>query len=223
MDESSSAGFARSGTRRRPERAWPGGLKFLPYILGMGFTEQTFSHKQEPFLLIILPEESLMSKTDTNLMDAFAGESQANRKYLAYAKQAEKEGLPQAARLFRAAAGAETIHAHAHLRLAGKIGTTMDNLKDALAGETHEFTHMYPEMIKDAEAEGRKAVLQYFGFVNAVEGEHADLYKKMLENGGKGPAVEYYICTVCGYTHEGPCTDKCPVCKAAASAFVKSE
>ncbi|MDL2272748.1 rubrerythrin family protein [Desulfovibrio sp. OttesenSCG-928-I05] len=164
-----------------------------------------------------------MSKTDTNLMDAFAGESQANRKYLAYAKQAEKDGLPQAAKLFRAAAEAETIHAHAHLRLAGKIGNTLDNLKDAISGETHEFTDMYPNMIKDAEAEGKKAVVQYFGFVNAVEEVHANLYKKMLENEGKGPDVDYYICSVCGYTHEGPHDDKCPICNAGAAAFVKSE
>ena len=162
-----------------------------------------------------------MSKTDQNLMNAFAGESQANRKYLAYAKQAEKEGLPQAARLFRAAAEAETIHAHAHLRLAGKIGTTLDNLKDAISGETHEYTDMYPAMIKDADSEGKKAVHQYFGYVNAVEEIHAALYKKMLENKGKGEEVEYYICSVCGYTHEGPHDGKCPICGAAPSVFVK--
>ena len=164
-----------------------------------------------------------MSKTDANLMEAFAGESQANRKYLAYAKQAEKEGLPQAAKLFRAAAEAETIHAHAHLRMAGKIGNTLDNLKDAIAGETHEFTKMYPEMIKDAEADGKKNVLQYMNWVNAVEEVHATLYKKALEAGGKGPDVDYYICTVCGYTHEGPHDGKCPVCGAAPAAFAKAE
>lgn len=163
-----------------------------------------------------------MSKTDQNLMDAFAGESQANRKYLAYAKQAEKEGLPQAAKLFRAAAEAETIHAHAHLRLAGKIGNTSDNLKDAIAGETYEFTGMYPAMIKDADAEGKKAAKQYMEYVNAVEEVHANLYKKLLADGGRGEDVDYYICTVCGYTHEGPHDGKCPVCNAPASAFVKS-
>ena len=95
-----------------------------------------------------------MSKTEKNLMDAFAGESQANRKYLAFAKQADKEGLPQVAKLFRAAAEAETIHAHAHLRNAGKIGDTTANLKATIEGETYEFTKMYPEMIADAKEEG---------------------------------------------------------------------
>ena len=162
-----------------------------------------------------------MSKTQENLMVAFAGESQANRKYLAYAKQAETEGLPQVAKLFRAAAEAETIHAHAHLRSAGKIGSTMENLKDAISGETHEFTHMYPDMIKDAEAEGQKAAKQYMVFVKAVEEVHANLYQKALDAQGKMSNVDYYICKVCGFTHEGPRSDACPVCKAAPSAFYK--
>lgn len=161
-----------------------------------------------------------MSKTQENLMAAFAGESQANRKYLAFAEAADKEGLPQVAKLFRAAAAAETIHAHAHLRYAGKVGTTVENLKDAIEGETYEFTKMYPQMIKDAEAEGNAAVTKYFGFVNEVEGVHAKLYTKALENPAGMPATDYYLCKVCGYTHEGPC-DKCPVCNAAASVFFK--
>ena len=162
-----------------------------------------------------------MSKTQENLMAAFAGESQANRKYLAYAKQAEKEGMPQVAKLFRAAAEAETIHAHAHLRSAGKVGTTMENLKDAIGGETYEFTKMYPDMIKDADAEDKKAVKKYMEFVNAVEEVHAKLYQKALDAQGKVANVDYYICSVCGYTHEGPHSDKCPVCHAASSAFYK--
>jgi rubrerythrin len=162
-----------------------------------------------------------MSKTEDNFMAAFAGESQANRKYLAYAKQAEKEGLPQVAKLFRAVAEAETIHALAHLRSAGKVGATMDNLKAAIAGETHEFTKMYPEMIKDAEAEGEKVAQKYFGWVNAVEEIHSKLYQKALDAQGKLENVDYYLCFVCGYTHEGPHDDKCPVCNAAASAFYK--
>lgn len=164
-----------------------------------------------------------MSKTQENLLAAFAGESQANRKYLAYAAKADKEGFPQAAKLFRAAAQAETIHAHAHLRMAGKIGSTLENLQDAINGETHEFTKMYPEMIKEAEAEERKNVLQYFKWVNAVEEVHANLYKKALEAGGKAAETDYYICTVCGYTHEGPHNGPCPVCSAAATAFVKAD
>lgn len=162
-----------------------------------------------------------MTKTADNLMEAFAGESQANRKYLAYAKQAEKEGFPQAAKLFRAAAEAETIHAHAHFRNAGKLQDTMSNLKDALGGETHEFTNMYPQMIKDAEAEGESSIAKYFGWVNQVEEVHANLYQKAIEAGGKAADVDYYICSVCGYTHEGPTNDNCPVCKATAKVFYK--
>lgn len=162
-----------------------------------------------------------MSKTTDNFMAAFAGESQANRKYLAYAKQAEKENLPQVAKLFRAVAEAETIHALAHLRSAGKVGSTMDNLKDAISGETYEFTKMYPEMIQEAEQENEKAAGKYFGWVNAVEEVHSKLYYKALDAQGKIEDVDYYICSVCGYTHEGPHDGKCPVCNAAATAFYK--
>ena len=162
-----------------------------------------------------------MPTTNENLMDAFAGESQANSKYLAFAKQADKEGFTQVAKLFRAAAEAETIHAHAHLRNAGKVKGTMENLMDAISGETYEFTTMYPQMIKDAEADGSKAVKIYFDLVNQVEEVHAKLYKKALEAEGKIETVDYYICNVCGYTHEGPHTEACPVCHAAASAFYK--
>lgn len=162
-----------------------------------------------------------MLKTKENLMTAFAGESQANRKYLAYAKQAEKEGYTQVAKLFRAAAEAETIHALAEFRLAGKIGNTMENLKDAVSGELYEFDTMYPEMVKDAQTEEERAVARYLGFVEAVEGVHADLYKKALSAEGKVEDVDYYVCSVCGYTHEGPYDGKCPVCSAAESAFYK--
>ena len=168
-------------------------------------------------------KERTMSNTDKNLMDAFAGESQANRKYLAFAAQADKDGLHQAAKLFRAAAAAETIHAHAHLRNAGKIGDTAANLKAAIEGETYEFTKMYPEMIEDAKAEGRTAIAKYFEMVNKVEEVHANLYTKALENPAAMPEVDYYICPVCGYTHEGPYEGKCPVCGVAGSSFVKAD
>ena len=160
-----------------------------------------------------------MSKTEKNLMDAFAGESQANRKYLAFAKQADKEGLPQVAKLFRAAAEAETIHAHAHLRNAGKIGDTIANLKAAIEGETYEFTKMYPEMIADAKEEGQDRIAKYFDMVNKVEEVHANLYKKALAD-PSSITGDLYVCTVCGYTQEGPC-DKCPICGAVAAAFAK--
>ena len=164
-----------------------------------------------------------MSNTQKNLMDAFAGESQANRKYLAYADKADKEGFTQVAMLFRAAAHAETIHAHAHLRLAGKIHNTLENLQDAINGETYEFTKMYPEMIKDAEVEGNNAAASYMKWVNTVEEVHSNLYQKALNAKGEIPAVDYYVCTVCGYTHEGPHNDKCPVCNAAPKAFQRVE
>lgn len=118
-----------------------------------------------------------MSKTLENLMAAFAGESQANRKYLAYAQAADKEGLSGVAKVFRAAAAAETIHAHTHLKNAGKIGDTAPTCRTP-RGETYEFTKMYPEMIKEAEAEGQTAVAKYMDMVNKVEEVHANLYKK---------------------------------------------
>ncbi|WP_319469355.1 rubrerythrin family protein [uncultured Pseudodesulfovibrio sp.] len=163
-----------------------------------------------------------MSKTVENLKDAFAGESQANRKYLAFAEKAESEGKPGVAKLFRAAAAAETIHAHAHLRLLKGIGSTEENLKSAIDGETYEFKSMYPEMMKDAEAEGENAVLRYFGFANEAEKIHAELYTAALEADGDTFAdAEFYICSVCGHTQDGEPTEKCPICNAAPKAYKK--
>jgi rubrerythrin len=160
-----------------------------------------------------------MSQSEQHLREAFAGESQANRKYLAFAKKADKEGYPQVAKLFRAAAEAETVHAHAHLRTLGGINATADNLKEAIAGETHEFKSMYPEMIAAAEAEGNKAALRSFTYANAVEKVHADLYQKALDNLDALDDVDYYVCSVCGYTCENEPPEVCPVCKAKTSAF----
>src|SRR5210317_1685749 len=123
-----------------------------------------------------------MSTAEQNLADAFAGESQANRKYLAFAKQAERDGYPQVAKLFRAAAAAETVHAHAHLKALGGIKGTGDNLQEAIAGETHEFKSMYPEMIELAKKEGKKAAERSFSYANAVEEIHAGLYQKAFDN-----------------------------------------
>jgi rubrerythrin len=164
-----------------------------------------------------------MSKTEKNLKDAFAGESQANRKYLAYAKKAEQEGHKQAAKLFRAAAAAETIHAHNHLRELGVVKSTKDNLLDAINGESYEFQNMYPKMIADAKAEGNNGALKSFNFANEVEKVHAALYKKALENLGKGLDTDYYVCSVCGYTAEGGAPDVCPVCGSKKQAFMKAE
>jgi rubrerythrin len=165
--------------------------------------------------------EKLMTQTEKNLKEAFAGESQANRKYLAFARQAEKEGYPQVAKLFRAAAEAETVHAHAHLRTLGEIKSTADNLKAAIDGETHEFKSMYPDMIKTAEEEGNKAAHRSFVYANEVEKVHAELYQKALDNLSSLPETDYYVCPVCGYTCENEVPDTCPVCGAKGKTFFK--
>ena len=162
-----------------------------------------------------------MEKSIQNLKAAFAGESQANRKYLAFAEKAEKDGYPQVARLFRAAAEAETVHAINHLKALKAIGSTADNLKEAIAGETAEFREMYPGMIKDAQAEGHKEALRSFEFANAVEQTHAQLYQKALDNLEKRELVDIFVCTICGHTVEGEPPDQCPVCKALKKLFKK--
>jgi rubrerythrin len=162
-----------------------------------------------------------MSKTENNLKEAFAGESQANRTYLAFAKKAEQEGYKQVAKLFRAAAEAETVHAHAHLREIGTVKGTKENLETAVAGETHEFKSMYPQMIEDAKAEDVKGALRSFQYANDVEKIHADLYKKAIDTLGKETPADYYVCQVCGMTVEGEPPDECPVCKSKKQAFKK--
>ena len=162
-----------------------------------------------------------MSETEKNLLEAFAGESQANRKYLAFAKKAEKEGYPQAAKLFRAAAEAETVHAHSHLRALGEGKSTAENLKAAVEGETHEFKGMYPAMIEAAVKEQNKAAERSFRYANEVEKVHAALYQKALDNLENLEEADYYVCSVCGYTCENEPPDKCPVCGAASKAFFK--
>ncbi|MEJ2689751.1 MAG: rubrerythrin family protein [Deltaproteobacteria bacterium] len=160
-----------------------------------------------------------MTKSEQNLMAAFAGESQANRKYLAFAKKADKEGFKQIARLFRAAAEAETVHAHAHLRALGAIRSTKENLSEAIAGETHEFQKMYPPMVEEAKKEGNKAAERSFSYANEVEKVHAALYQKALSQMDKMEECSYHVCSVCGHTVEGHAPDKCPVCGANANAF----
>ena len=161
-----------------------------------------------------------MSKTEKDLQEAFAGESQANRKYLAFAKHADKEGYPQVAKLFRAAAEAETVHAHAHLRALKGIKSTVENLKEAISGETHEFKSMYPAMIANAKEEGNKVAERSFAFANAVEEVHAGLYQKALEQLDNPSDVDcYYVCSVCGYTIENEAPETCPICGAKSKAF----
>ena len=156
-----------------------------------------------------------------NLKAAFTGESMANRTYLAFAKKADEEGYHQIAKLFRAVAAAETVHAFNHLQRMGGIGSTMDNLKEAIEGETYEFMKMYPEFIEEAQAEGDKKALWSFDVANKVEKVHAMLYEKALQEIGNNKEVDYYVCAVCGYTIEGEPEGKCPICGVPASKFDK--
>uniref|UniRef100_C6E1R9 Rubrerythrin n=1 Tax=Geobacter sp. (strain M21) TaxID=443144 RepID=C6E1R9_GEOSM len=160
--------------------------------------------------------------TKENLAEAFAGESQANRKYLAFAKKAEADGLPQVAKLFRAAAHAETVHAHAHLRAMGGIRSTADNLKEAVEGEGFEFQKMYPPFLEQAKAEGDRAAENSFKFALAVEEVHHGLYQQALAavEGGKDLADRpVYVCEVCGNTVYDAAPEKCEVCLVPKERF----
>ncbi len=163
-----------------------------------------------------------MSFTIKNLEAAFAGESQANRKYLAFAKKAVEEGYMQVAKLFRAAAEAETVHAHNHLRELAGVRSTRENLETAIKGESFEYQQMYPKMIEEAKAENNKSALRSFTLANEVEKIHARLYQAALDGLGKNLEADYYVCQVCGYTAEGEAPDECPVCKARKQAFKKA-
>jgi len=167
-----------------------------------------------------------MSSTQENLQEAFAGESQASRRYLFFAEKAESEGHPQIARLFRAAAGAETVHAGNHLKAMGGIGSTRDNLEAAINGENYEFTKMYPGFIEQAKSENNKRAEITFRYANEVEKIHHQLYQKaleLLEAGKELKAEPYFICPVCGYTVAGEAPEKCPVCGAPKSKFKRVE
>ncbi|MBZ2174284.1 Rubrerythrin-2 [Schnuerera sp. xch1] len=159
-------------------------------------------------------------KTLNNLMEAFAGESQANRKYLAYSKKAEAGGNTNAAKLFKAAAYAETLHALKHFEVADKVRSTPDNLKDAVDGETFEFESMYPGFIEIAKEEGNKAAVQTFTYAMEAEKVHAKLYKEALENIDETEEVFYYVCPVCGNI-EKSVPGKCSICNADGSKFIK--
>ena len=162
--------------------------------------------------------------TYENLMAAFAGESQANRKYLAFAKKAEEEGFPQIAKLFRSAAEAETIHAHAHFNVVSGVKDTVENLKAAIEGEGYEFNTMYPEFLEVALKEGNKKAEISFKNAMAVEKIHYDLYTEalnILKSGKDLEAADIYVCSICGNTVVGGAPDKCPICNAMKDKFFK--
>ncbi|NLI12470.1 rubrerythrin family protein [Pelotomaculum propionicicum] len=161
--------------------------------------------------------------TEKNLKTSIAGESQANRKYAAFAKKADEEGYPAVAKLFRAASEAEAIHAAAQLRAIGAVKSTAENLKAAIEGETYEFTQMYPGFIAKAEEEGSKQAKIAFNQANEAEKVHAALYTKVLDSLESKPEVEFYLCTVCGNIVENEAPDKCRICNAPKKAFKKVE
>lgn len=165
-----------------------------------------------------------MTKSEEDLAAAFAGESQANRKYLAFAKVADKEGLLQIARVFRSAAAAETIHAHNHLRALGGIKTTPENLKEAIEGEHYEFTKMYPDFLEDSKSDGNSSAQRTFHLANEVEKIHHKFYEvalKAAESGKDLDKTDIYVCPVCGYPAEGNAPDACPVCGTPKDKFMK--
>jgi rubrerythrin len=167
-----------------------------------------------------------MSQTKENLEFAFAGESQANRRYLFFAEKADEEGYRQTARLFRAAAEAETIHARNHFQVMQGIKSTKENLLTAIGGENREFTEMYPGFIKQAEAEGKKEARRSFDLANKVEQIHHGLFQAALSVLEKGQTVEdkpFYVCQYCGNTVEGEAPEKCPICGAPRRMFKQIE
>jgi rubrerythrin len=165
-----------------------------------------------------------MADTTKNLEAAFAGESQANRKYLAFARKADAEGHAGIAKLFRAAAAAETVHAHNHFNVLKGVGVTLDNLKAAYDGEHHEFSVMYPEFLEIAKKEGNNDATQSFYWANEVEKIHGALYQKAIDSLKAGQdiaAKAFYVCDRCGYTIEEGAPDTCPVCGAKKESFTR--
>jgi rubrerythrin len=161
--------------------------------------------------------------TKDNLKEAFAGESQANQKYRAFARQAEQEGFANVARLFRTTAEAERIHAEGHLKALAEIGSTAENLKAAVQGETYEYTSMYPPMLAQAEAEGHRAKLM-FGYAVKAEAVHAALYRRALEAVQQGQDLaeaKFYLCPFCGHLEFGVPPERCPICGALGAKYVE--
>lgn len=163
----------------------------------------------------------MANKTSENLVKAFAGESQAYQRYVNFAAKAELEGHEQVAKMFRAAAEGEKIHAALHFNTVGGVRTTEENLRAAISGETEEFTHMYPEMIKDAQSEEEKKAETRFAWANEVEKKHAAEYSRLLENLGAVENVDYFVCQICGNLEIGQVLANCPVCGAPAEKFLR--
>ncbi len=163
-----------------------------------------------------------MASTIDNLKEAFAGESQANQKYLNFARKAEQDGFKNIAKLFRLTAEAEKIHAEGHFKSLDGVGSTAQNLQAAIDGETYEYTKMYPPMLLQAEADGHKAK-RMFGYAVEAEAVHAKLYSMALEAVRQEKDltnIEFYLCPVCGYIEIGKPAKECPVCGTKAEKFV---
>ena len=164
-----------------------------------------------------------MPTTAANLAEAFAGESQANQKYRAFARQAERDGFPNVARLFRTTAEAERIHAEGHLKALEGVGSTAENLQAAIDGETHEYAHMYPPMLEQADREGHKAK-RMFGYAVKAEATHAELYRQALDAVASGrdlAETDFYLCPVCGHIEFGQPPAACPICGTKAEKFAR--
>jgi rubrerythrin len=164
-----------------------------------------------------------MANAENNLKEAFAGESQANRKYLAFARKAEQEGFSNVARLFRTAAEAETIHALGHLTAMNSVRATVDNVRAAMAGETYEYAEMYPPMLEQATADNNPAK-RMFSYALKAEAVHAKLYQMALEALQQGhdlAEMDFYLCPVCGNIEIGKAPDACPICGAKGERFIK--
>ncbi len=161
-----------------------------------------------------------MSKSIDDLKAAFAGESQANRKYTAFSRKADQEGYGQVAKLFRAAAHAETVHALSHFNALGEVKSTAENLEAAISGENYEVVDMYPAFLKDADAEGNKAAARSFKYAWEVEKVHENLYREALASLGKTTETyDYYVCPVCGYTVAKGAPERCPICNTPGARF----
>lgn len=160
--------------------------------------------------------------TKDNLKTALSGESQAHIKYLAFSAQAEKEGLPNIARLFHAIAYAERVHAVNHLKELGALGKTVANLQAAIDGETFEVEEMYAAYLQVADAQGEKGAKRSMNYAMEAEKIHAVMFgdaKATAETGEDIEIGEVYICPVCGFTHIGDPPDRCPVCQAKKERF----